>query len=133
MERCADRQHLGALGAALVGQFRGALDGGRVAGDHDLLRRIDVGGLADFALRGVVADGGDLVEVHAEDCGHRADADRHRFLHILAAIANRADGVGKAERSGSDVRGIFAEAVSGDVGRLRNPRFRARAAPRPKR
>ena len=99
MERCADRKQLRALGAALVGEFRGTLDSSRVAGDHDLLGRIDVGWRADFALRRIGANGRDFFQIHAENRGHGADSHRHRFLHVLAAIAHGAHGIGKAESS----------------------------------
>ena len=95
MERRADGQKLGAFGAALIGEFRGALDGGGISGDDDLLGRIDVGGFTDFALRGVLANGGDLRSVHAENGGHRTDSNRHGLLHILAAVAHGADGFGE--------------------------------------
>ena len=37
MERSADRQHDGALGAALLGEFGGALDGGLTARNYGLV------------------------------------------------------------------------------------------------
>ena len=70
-----------------------------------------------------VAEGGDFVEVHAEDCGHRSDADGDGFLHVFSAIANSANGVGEGEGSGADVGGIFAEAVTCDVARFRDAGF----------
>ncbi len=67
-----------------------------------------------------MADGGDFIEVHAEDGGHGSDADRHGFLHVFAAVADGANGVGEGEGARGDMSGIFTETVTGDVAGLGN-------------
>ena len=114
MERCADGKRFGAFCAALVGEFAGAFDRGRVAGDHNLLRGVEIGGLADFALSGIETNCGDSFETHPKNCGHCAVANGHGFLHVFAAIAHGADGVGERNCAGGNVRGIFSQAVPGD-------------------
>ena len=56
----------------------------------------------------------DFLEIHSQNCGHRADAHRDGFLHILSAIAHGAHGIRETYRAGGDVGGVFAQAVSGD-------------------
>ena len=43
-----------------------------------------------------------------------ADSHGHGFLHVFAAIAHGANGIGEADGARGHMRGIFAEAVSGD-------------------
>ncbi len=109
MERSADRKQLGALGSAFVGEFRGTLDGGGVSGNHNLFGRVEVGGFTDFAVGGVFADLRDFFRLHAQDRRHRPYSHRHGFLHVLAAVADGADGIGKVQRPGGNLRGIFAQ------------------------
>jgi hypothetical protein len=45
-------------------------------------------------------------------------SERDGFLHVLTAIANKAEGIGKVERSGCNQRGILAQAVAGHEGRI---------------
>ena len=56
--------------------------------------------------------------VEAEDGGHGAFACGDGLLHVLAAGADGADGVGEGEGSGGDVGGVFAEGVAGGEGGL---------------
>ena len=87
------------LAPAGLARLRGAVDGRRVAGDHDLARRVDVGGRHHLALRRLAAgllDGG---QVEAQDRRHGALAHRHRLLHVLAAAAHGGDGVGERQRA----------------------------------
>ena len=79
-----------------------------------LLGRIDIGRLANFSLRRFLRDFANLVERHSKNCRHRAHADRHGFLHVLAAIANRPHRVGKGQRACGHVRRILAQAASGN-------------------
>src|SRR6266849_478770 len=123
MKGRAHGQKFGALGASFVCQFCGALDRSGVPGNHDLLGGIDVGWLANFALRRVVANGRDLPQVHAQDRGHGTHAHRDSFLHVFATVAHRADGVGKRDRSRGDMSGIFSQTVPSYVAGLRNTRF----------
>ncbi len=66
-----------------------------------------------------------FVGVEAENRRHRAGADRHGLLHVAAAIADDADGIGEREGAGGDVRGILAEAVTRDHVGLEPARARA--------
>ena len=54
--------------------------------------------------------------VEAEDGGHGAFAGGDGLLHVAAAGADGADGVGEGEGSGGDVGGVFAEGVAGGEG-----------------
>src|ERR1700729_2804425 len=56
--------------------------------------------------------------VEAEDCGHCTFAGRDGLLHISAAGADGADGVGEGEGVGEDVGGVFAERMAGGEGRV---------------
>ncbi len=60
----------------------------------------------------------DEAGIEAEDGGHCAFACGDGLLHVLAAGANGADGVGEAEGSGGDVGGVFAKAVARGEGGL---------------
>ncbi len=57
-----------------------------------------------------------LGERHAQDGGHGAFPDRHRFLHVAAAMAHGAHGILEAQGSGGHVRRVLAQAVSGGKG-----------------
>ena len=83
--------------------------------DDDLLRRIDVGELAHLSMGRIMADAVTFVEIHAEDRRHRAHPYRHRFLHVLAAIAHGADRVCKIQRACGHVRRVFTQAMPGDI------------------
>ena len=118
MEWCAHGQQLGTLGPAFVGEFRGAFDGGGMPRDYNLLGRVEVGRIADFALGCVVAYGGNFFHIHAENGCHRAHAHRHGLLHVLAAVSDGTDGISEADSAGRDVGRIFAQAVASDIRRL---------------
>ena len=114
MERRGDREQHGALGALGLGDLDRALDRRLVAGHHHLPAAIVVGGLADLALRGFVRhrDGGLVIE--AEQCGHRAGADRGRLLHRQAANPQEPRGVGNRQAARGGQRRIFAERMARD-------------------
>ena len=61
----------------------------------------------------LLADGGDEVGGEAEDGGHGAFAGGNGLLHVAAAEADGADGVGEGEGAGGDVGGVLAEGVAG--------------------
>ncbi len=65
----------------------------------------------------------DVRGVHAQDGGHCAHAHGNGFLHVLAAIAHCADRLGKTERPGRDVSGVFAQTVSRDIAGLGHMRL----------
>src|SRR5580704_200157 len=110
----ADWKDFRAFGAAFVGEFGGAFHRRNVTGNDNLLGRVDVGWFADFALRRVAANIGDLLELHAENRRHRAHPDGNGFLHILATMAYSADRIGEVQGSSHNVRRVFAQAMSGD-------------------
>ena len=56
MERSAHRQQHGSAGAGGFSELDGAVDGGGVSGDDDLVGRIEIRGGDDFALRGLCED-----------------------------------------------------------------------------
>ena len=70
---------------------------------------------------GVRADGCEFLQVHPQNRRHGSDAHRNRLLHVFAAVAHGAHGVGKAERSGGHVRGVFSQAVPGDEAGVHAP------------
>lgn len=102
------------FGAGGLGEFHGAVDGGGVAGDDDLVRRIIVGGGDDFALGSFGEESVQGAFREFEEGGHGADPGGDGLLHELAALADDADGVGKVEGAGGDEGGVFAEGVAGD-------------------
>jgi len=53
MKRGADGQQYRALGACSLGELNRPADGAGVAGDHDLIRRIEIGCADNFALGGL--------------------------------------------------------------------------------
>src|SRR5690349_20829332 len=116
MERSTHGQSDGLFGTAFAGELDGAFDCSGVSGDDNLFRGVDVGGLTDFAVRGVVTNLLHLGEIHAEDGSHAANPDGNCFLHILSAIPYGADGVDEAQSAGGDVSGVLAEAMSGNEG-----------------
>ena len=117
--------------STLIGQLSSALHRCRVARDHNLIGRINIRRRADFTLRRVLANRGNFLEFHAQDCRHRAHSHRDRLLHILSTIAYGTHCVGKAHRARSHVCRILAEAVArhktrlGDAA-LKNPQGRNR-------
>ena len=133
VEGGADLEHDGALGSGLLAEVGGALDGCGRAGDDGLVGGVEVGGRDDGAVgveglgfgrvwkRGELvgdlgADVGMSVGVEAEDRGHCAFSGGDGLLHVSAAGADGADGVGEGEGSGGDVGGVFAEGVAGGEG-----------------
>ena len=123
MEGGADRQEHRALGAGELGELHRPLDRGLGSRDHDLPAAVVVGRLADGALEIEVARGlgGNLhgrAEVESEQRRHRAFADRDRLLHRLAAQAQEPRRVLERDRARGAQRGIFAERMAGDEGRV---------------
>ncbi len=116
MERGRDRQQDAALRSLLGGDGHRTLDRFRMAGNHDLARRIVIGGGADHPsllrrLRGNLLR---LRQVEAEQGGHCADPDRHRLLHRLAAQLQEARGITERQAARRGERRILAEAVPRD-------------------
>ncbi len=116
MERRGHGERDGTHGALALGDLAGPLDGGGVAGDDHLAGRIVVGDVADLALSGLGGDGGDLVEVEAEDRRHGTGADRGGRLHGGAAQAQQPGGVGDGDGAGGGQRRILAQRMAGDEG-----------------
>src|SRR5437660_5022621 len=114
MEGCTDRQQSGFLCSPFFGERGRTLYRTAISGDHDLLRRIDVSRLAHLASRSITANRHDVWQLHAENCGHRAHTQRHRFLHVFPALANGAHRIGKSESPSGNMRRIFSQAVSCD-------------------
>ena len=115
VEGGADGEEDGFTGPGGFGQVSGALDGGGVSSDHDLIGGIEIGGADDFALGGFGKDCVELAIGQFEQGGHGADTGRNGLLHVLAAFADEADGVREAQTARGNERGVFAEAVAGDV------------------
>ncbi len=130
MERRADRKRYDPLRAKRPGALAGARHGVARARNHNLAAAVHVRGADDFPLSGFLARLCHFVGVEAEHRSHRAGADRHGLLHVAAAAAHDADGVGEIERARCDVGGVLAEAVAGDKGRFDAPGQRGTAAPR---
>ena len=130
MEGCADVEHDRAFGSGFLAQVGGALHGGGCSGDDGLVGRVEVGGgdHGEFGVEGFGLGGGgqrrELVRHlgtdfgnqrgrHTKDGGHRTFSCGDGLLHVASAVADGAHGVGKAERSCGDVRGVLAERVTG--------------------
>ena len=118
MERRRHRQQHRAPHALGLGDLDRALDRRLVAGHHDLPAAIVVGGLHQFALRGLGGDRRRLLEIDAEQRRHGAHADRHRPLHRAAADANEPHRIGDRQRTGRGQRGVFADRMAGDEFRV---------------
>ena len=118
MKRGAHGEQFRELCTPFLGELRTALHRRRITRDHDLLWRIDVSGRTYLALSRIPADLGNLRQFHSQDRRHGADADRHRLLHVLAAIADGAHRVGQAHGPRRHVSGILAQALACDKCRL---------------
>src|SRR5437660_3267681 len=68
-----------------------------------------------------MANGLDFRELHAENGGHASHSNRHRLLHVLAAIAHRAHCVRETERSSAYMSRVLTQAVPADETRFRYP------------
>src|SRR5580693_4051725 len=112
MEGGRDGEDYGTLRAELGSDFDGALDGTGVAGDYRLFRRIQVGGGANFAVRGAFAGIGYHRGRKAHNGSHGAYACRNGFLHVGAALPDQLHGIGELHRAGGYESGVFAEAVA---------------------
>ena len=93
-----------------------ALDGGLVAGDHDLGAAIVVRRVADLALRRLAGDLERGLVFEAEQGRHRPLPHRNRLLHGVAADAQQPRRIGDREAAGGGERRIFAERMAGDEG-----------------
>ena len=125
MEGRAHRQQHAALGALGLGHLDGALDGCLVAAHHDLPAAIVVGDGDDLAERRLLAGLLGRLELDAEQGRHRADADRHRLLHRLAAQLQKPRGVCELQGAGGGQGRIFPQRMAGDVGRQAGQRLAA--------
>jgi hypothetical protein len=117
VEGRAYREHDSTLCSHFFAKLGGAFDGLFGTADDDLSRRVDVGGLADLSGmpgNGLGAGFANLLDAERENGGHGTDAYGNSLLHVLAAIAHSANGIGKAYGSGGDVGGVFAERVAGN-------------------
>jgi len=70
------------------GELDGSVDGGGVAGDDDLIGRIETRGRDDFTLSGLSENGIELPGGELQEGSHRADAGWDRLLHVLASLAD---------------------------------------------
>ena len=122
VERGADGKRHDAFRAQRFGSLAGAANRLARPGDHYLIAAVHVGRADHFALGGLGACLLDLVGVETQNGGHRANTQRHRFLHVTTAAAHRSQRVRKRKGPGCDIRGILAEAVTGNVGRRQPPR-----------
>ena len=86
-----------------------------MARDHHLRRVVVIGDFADLAFGGRFGQRGGLLDIRAEQRGHRADADGHRILHGDAAQAQQLGGVGQRECPGGAQRTVFAERMTRDA------------------
>ncbi len=109
--------------AVFLGVFHGLGYGGRVTGNHNLSRRVEIDRLG-YADRGCfVAQLDDLVVIESEYSGHRADTDRHRFLHQLRAALDDTHCIDEVDRARANQCRVLAEAVSGHLRRRRTARL----------
>ena len=98
VKRRTHRQQNRPASAGGLGEFHRAIDRGRVAGDDDLIRGIEIRGAHDFALRGLRENRIELAGGKLEERRHRAHARRNR----LPACTGRACGpVGRHRQSGA--------------------------------
>ena len=91
-----ERNH--SLGASRFRQFTGAGNGVGMPGNHDLTRRIQVRRRHDAAGKFLARRCARLRHerlVSTENRGHRANANRHGFLHELPAAADGPQRVGE--------------------------------------
>ena len=121
MEGRGHRQRQGTLGAHGLEDLAGLLDACLAAGDHGLLRIVEVHCLNHLATgrSGLQAAFAHRLGVQTEDGGHAAGAHRHRFLHRLGAQAHQRQRIGQAERAGGHQRRVFAQRVTGHRSRRR--------------
>src|SRR5436190_2829591 len=118
MERRADIEHHRALCAAAFGELHGALDRRLMPCNHELARRIEIRRRNHFALSRFAAHLVRGFGRYAEQSCHRAHTHRYSILHVLTALANQPDGVGKFEGTCNHQRRVFAQAVARDKIRL---------------
>ena len=133
VEGCADLKHDGALGSGLFAEVGGEVDGAFGAGDDGLVGGVEIGGGDDgeSGVEGLCVGGGgerselvgclvaDLVDEgggEAEDSGHGSLTCGDGLLHVAAAVADGADGVGEVEGSSGDMSGVLTEGVAGGEG-----------------
>ena len=108
-----------------LGHLDGALDGFLVAAHHDLPAAIVVGDGDDLAERRLLAGLLGRLELDAEQGRHRADADRDRLLHRLAAQLQKPRGVCELQGAGGGQGRVFAQRMAGDMGRQAGQRLAA--------
>jgi hypothetical protein len=89
-----------------------------VTGDGYLVHGIEIGGADHFTLGGLFEHRLQLFRRQLDESRHGAGAFGNRALHVLAALADQAHGVGKAQAASSHKRGIFAQTMARHVGGL---------------
>jgi hypothetical protein len=114
MEGGGHLQHHRAPRALGLGDLDRALHRRLVARHHDLATAVVVRGLAHFTLRRLGRHRLRRVELEAEQCRHRAGADRHGLLHRAAADAQKLRRVRHGEGSSRRQRRILAERMARD-------------------
>src|SRR5690348_4391668 len=113
VERAAHVQGNDALRPARLAELSGPQDGGGIARDDGLVGTVEVRGHGDgAAARRLTAGGFDLRRREPQDRGHGAGPLGARPLHEFAAPPDERRRVGRRERAGGHVRGVFAERVT---------------------
>ena len=94
--------------------LHGALDGGGMTGDHDLLGCVEIDGFDDLALGALHASFRDRGCIESEDGCHRSLPGRHRLLHGLGAQFDQWHRIAESQYPCGNQRRILAEAVAGN-------------------
>ncbi len=119
MRRHAHRQ-LDRLAHATFGQHRQrGIDRSRMATDHDLPWRVEIGRDHDLGAGGGFAHLGHQRIIGAQDGRHRTGSGRRGVLHQLPADPHQVGTVMQRQRSGRDQRGVLAQAVASKYVRRR--------------
>ncbi len=105
------------LRAQLLRDAERGLDGGPLARDDDLARRVAVRDAEDAVCPGALDELRQAGVVEADDRRHPALVARARRLHEAAPGPDEADGVGEVEGAGGDEGGVLAHRVAGGEGR----------------
>ena len=119
VSRDRDRQDDGTLGAHLLRERRAGLDGGTLAGDDDLARRVAVGDDEDPVCPGALDELRQARIVEPDDGGHRAVAALPGCLHQPAALAHEPEAVVEVEGACGDEGRVLAHRMAGREGGLR--------------
>src|SRR5688572_18642736 len=114
MEWRAHLQRHGPARTQRLGALAGPCDRGSRAGNHDLAAAIQVRRADHLALRRFRARLVHALFIERENRRHGAVTNRHRFLHVAAAVADQPHRVLECERARRDVSRIFTETMAGD-------------------